>query len=73
MGGRAVGLGFDVWLICQREVYGSGLRVWFTCQVYVSGLRVGFMGHFYRCCLRVKCSCQVRFMVYGPVNSTLSG
>ena len=54
MGGRAVGLGFDVRLICQREVYGSGLRVWFTCQVYVSGLWVTFTGAVYGSSVRVR-------------------
>ena len=56
--GAAVGLGFDVRLICQREVYWLGLRVWFTCQVYRSGLRVIFTGGVYG-------SCFVSGQVYG--------
>ena len=54
MGGRAVGLGFDVRLICQREVYWLGLRVWFTCQVYRLGLRVTFTGGVYGSSFRVR-------------------
>ena len=57
--GAAVGLGFDVRLICQREVYGSGLRVWFTCQVYVSGLRVRFTCRVYGSLLQVLFTGQV--------------